>query len=403
MIRALCKFLFLATLSGLAAAARAEDPAIADLRTALDPLRGRLIGAADTDDAIQALTPIKHLLRDWVEHRLDRVKAEDDEARLVLQLNDLLRHAGLDCGASDDRCKGSNGHWNASGSLGELRLEWQPPDNRLVLRTRVGIDCGYDESVYVYARGDGDQWHRLFESEAGGRPYEPQIIAAVHVVTAVPTSDQLILTLGSLPRCSSIWQPARYRLWRVTRAGAPKLLLDGSEIAYLGHLGSAILGSVGPHDMLIEFRTASLDDDTVHNRAAVRHFAIDGDTLSRIDPIALGPRDFVEEWVAASRDDAESWTERPERAAASRRHDELHGAAAHGTFIGTTHCSRTGDVWQVGVRFAGDSQPTYFLVRWEPPYRFRLVGLVKRPRSDCPTPDPEADAPRTLFPVQEWR
>jgi hypothetical protein len=65
----------------------------------------------------------------------------------------------------------------------------------------------------------------------------------------------------------------------------------------------------------------------------------------------------------------------------------------------TMHCPGQPDLWQVKVvGLIGATSPTYFVVRWRPPYRFSMVDVRSTPWAMCTKPDPEADEPRTLFP-----
>ena len=94
----------------------------------------------------------------------------------------------------------------------------------------------------------------------------------------------------------------QYRVWRIDSAGS-KLLIDEFEEAWL-RAETYIVGSIGqnpmeekaPVDVPVEFTARSIDSG-VHNREAVRHYLIDGDRVRRVDPVALSPRDFVDEWL----------------------------------------------------------------------------------------------------------
>src|SRR6185312_12800072 len=63
-------------------------------------------------------------------------------------------------------------------------------------------------------------------------------------------------------------------------------------------------------DVLIEFTEASIDAG-VHNREAVRHFLINGDQVRRVDPVALSPRDFVDEWLTRDWKESARWSASP--------------------------------------------------------------------------------------------
>jgi len=191
-----------------------------------------------------------------------------------------------------------------------------------------------------------------------------------------------------------------------------RLLVDGSGDIYLGDHGA--LGSVGGDDALIEFATPSIDGE-VHNREAILHFKAAGDKAERIDPIALGPRDFVDEWLKRPWGETAKWSSRESLTKLENRYRGLHKLAEYllGRYLGPSQrCTRRPGVWQVGLAAGGLGteqdfekgwRETYFLVSWEPPYRFRMVAAADKPWSDCKIDDEQADERRTLFNVQDWR
>ena len=74
----------------------------------------------------------------------------------------------------------------------------------------------------------------------------------------------------------------------------------------------------------------------------------------------------------------------------------------------TKHCPAMPDLWQVGIDFSdppkplrAPPKPTYFLVRWRPPYDFTMAQVSDRPSPSCTEEDRKSDdEPRTLFPPQ---
>ncbi len=281
--------------------------------------------------------------------------------------------------------------------------------------TRVGIVCQLDESVYGYKR-IGSQWHRIWESEQNDdQHYMPQHIDAVHVWQSYEggkqTGPAYILTLGNAWGCVSAWHRVYYRIWRVDSSGS-KALVDQSGYAYLrGH--SYIEGSIvnspmhfsGPVDAIIEFTQRSVDA-VVHNREAVHHFLIEGDQVRRVAPVALSPRDFVDEWMTQPWSESQGWSLSPDLVI---WHKKLHADFVGGDFPGDTMHCQTPDLWQVGfephdAKRNFEPEPNvYFLVRWTPPYRFALVSASSKPWPRCTQPDQVADAWRTLFSTQRWR
>lgn len=350
------------------------------------------------------LTVAKHQLRDWIESQLGPVEQQGDETKVSERINEALGKISV-APSTDDQ--------NLLGSLGDVGLKWE--SGLLIMITRVGIVCEEDESVYGYRRIDG-KWRRIWESEQNDyQHYTPQHIDAVHVWQSYeggrPTGPAYILTLGNEWGCASAWHRVYYRIWRVDSSGS-KSLVDESGDGYLRGQ-SYIVGSIvnspmhfsGPVDAIIEFTQRSVDAG-VHNREAIRHFLIEGDQVRRVAPIALSPRDFVDEWMTQAWTESQGWSLSPNL---SKWHQKLHADFVGGEFVGDTMHCQTPDLWQVGfephdARRNFDPEPSvYFLIRWTPPYRFTLADISDNPWPLCTQADREADQWRTLFSTQAWR
>ena len=208
------------------------------------------------------------------------------------QLNSELRAAGLVCGwdAGDPKCP----EWWQLGYLSDLELKRTGVFVTLI--TRVGIECGFDDSAYLYGSSPSTGWRRLWQSEQNKYTkdgYKPQTIRSIQTSPYSESMDNLVLTLGTQPWCSSNWHDVYYRVFRLGQNPEAEPLVDGEDYAFEGW---SIAASLGEDDALVEFRVASVDP-ALHNRAAIRHYRIKGDKVTRIDPLALSPRDFVEEWL----------------------------------------------------------------------------------------------------------
>ena len=221
-------------------------------------------------------------------------------------------------------------------------------------------------------------------------------------------NDYVLLTLGLQSGCSSGWHDIYFRAFRLGPDPLAAPLVEGDESAYIA-VDRPIEGSVTRDDVLVEYTIRSIDAG-VHSREAVRHYRIDGDQVRRTDPLALSPRDFVDEWLTHDWRAAAFWSESANRASARDWHKKLHKDFVAGEFIyPTTHCADAPDVWQVGVDFsdpptAPDAEPkgTYFLVRWQPPYQFTMVDVSDRSSPACMEEDRKVDDEfHTLFPIQD--
>jgi hypothetical protein len=350
------------------------------------------------------LTLAKHQLRDWIEAQLGRIEKEGDEAKASERINKALEKVSV-APPKDSQ--------NLFGSIGDVDLKWE--SGLLIVITRVGIVCEQDESVYGYKRING-KWQRIWESEQNDyQNYTPQHINEVHAWQSYEdgkeTGPAYILTLGNEWGCESFWHAVYYRIWRVDSTGS-KNLVDESGFGYLrrrsyivGSIGNSPMHFSGPVDAIIEFTQGSVDGG-VHNREAVYHFLIEGDEVRRVAPVALSPRDFVDEWMTHPWSESQAWSSSPDLV---MWHQKLHADFVGGTFLGDTMHCQTPDLWQVGFEpsdakrnFAPEPK-VYFLIRWTPPYSFALVEISNNPSPRCTQVDHEADKWRTLFSSQDWR
>jgi hypothetical protein len=335
------------------------------LHATLETLHEHATEIATQRRMIPELTVAKHQLRDWIETKLESLDDPDHAKELEGQINQELTNVSVRDSADDQ---------DLLGSLGEVRLESQ--SGMLIVTIRVGIICEFDDSVYIYERGDG-HWRRVFESEQddyAADKYNPQTFDAVRVWETPGDRHQgdppLVMTLGNEWGCASFWHTVYYRIWRIDAPGST-LLIDRAEGAYL-RAGEYITGSIGQDwvnksasvDVLIEFTEGSIDAE-VHNREAIRHFLIDGDKVRRVAPVALSPRDFVDEWLTQPWSESAAWSGSP---ALRRWHGKLHADFVAGEFGDTTHC-QTPDLWQVDFtpedekkNFA-EQPDVYFLIR----------------------------------------
>ena len=385
--------------------ASSQDAQFGALRATLANLHSKAAAATIESPAPgPELTVAKHQLRDWIETQLDSLKDLDGEKALSDHIDAALKTVGV-ASASDDQ--------NLLGSLGGVRFSNE--SGMLIVTTGVGILCQYDESVYGYKRVDS-HWRRVWETEQNDYSpgkYAPQHIVAVHVWQAFKDGHEqgpaYVMTLGNAWGCASTWHPVYYRVWRVNPSGS-NLLVDDSEVAWLrtetyavGSIAQDRTNDNAPVDVLIEFTERSIGEGV---REAIRHFLINGDQVRRVDPVALSPRDFVDEWLTRDWKESAAWSASP---ALGQWHGRLHRDWVGGEFSNTTMHCQSPDLWQVtfephNAQKNFEAEPdVFFLVRWRPPYHFTMTEISDKPWPRCTQKDPEADAWRTLFSTQEWR
>ena len=423
--------LMVQALAGTAAAQpspSAQTPPLDDLKATLTKIRAEAPLAKAPPDAGALVTLAKRQLREWVEQQLP-TSADGDVGPLNSKLNAQLQASGLTgastCAEPDD-------------SADPAKASAQPPgrqsgacgfvDGVEIARTEAGRDghfltlatgfdnawCQVDGSAYVYQFKDG-RWRLVWENEenAESASYAPAPVREI-VVARRFTEDgkpeapaPLVLTLSSALGCEGMWGAVRYRLWRVHDGDLrPPPLLSKNDGFYMGD-DRTIDGRLLPDDLLVEYRNRSIDGG-IHNRAFVYHFLIgDDDKVRRVAPVALNPRDFVDEWLTQPWKDVSAWTEARSKAQMRAWHSRIPNKAQEGFVAGAftgppLRCQGDSTLWQIGLSPSEgkDFDPgpvVYFLVRWMAPYRFNMVAITPKPRASCNLADAMPDALDTLF------
>ncbi len=389
------------------------DAKLVALRQLLVPLRGHDPATKQNERGASPVFQLaKHELRDWIESRLPPPGDGVDPTALAKKLNQELKARKLIFDASDLPLD-QTGVWKKDvGYVGEIHME--SASVFVIVQTGLGVMCGFDESAYLF-EWRGGRWRVRWTSEENDYSddhYVPLHWQHVLVSPSNPEDDYLVLTVGMAPWCSSNWSGGLiYRVWRTQADSPPKLLLDYSESerVYWGNGDSQ--AALGSNDVLIQFAVGTMDS-AVHNHPAVRHYRVEGDQVTQVDPFVLIPRDFVDTWMS------DSWTVSADRSEAAhlKRLEEAHKGAG-GMFEGIwsrasdylRRCTDDRQIWQVRL-FQGaktirefqehrDGEALYFLVRWQQPYRFTMVDVRETPSPMLPNDfvDPDGEKAHSPF------
>ncbi|HLO75068.1 MAG TPA: hypothetical protein VK196_01265, partial [Magnetospirillum sp.] len=370
MTRGRSSLLAMATAIVLATApvalAAAETPA--GIHQAVAAMRKECAVSGVTRGASHQQNGIKRRLAAWLDQQLANEPADADPAALTERLNRSLGPI-----ATDGSCASEPG---ASDTLGQIEVGIRRNGQLLEARTSIAIECGGDDSAYLYERVDG-QWRRFWRGEQifmPGLPYQPQTITAVHVSPdhGNAADGRLVMALGVEEWCASSWHVAYVRLWR-TGLGQPQTtILDDSHFAFLSDVVGPLDGRLNGDEAEVELVLGSIDFD-VHSRWAQRRYRIEGSEARRLDPIALTPANFVEEWLTAPWPQSSQWTEPARQDNARRWHGALRDkdGVIEGAFVGEAaggalHCRADAGLWQVGIEFPNarsGRRQAWFLVR----------------------------------------
>lgn len=379
---------------------KAGTAAAADLdavRKALTPLRQ---SSAEANRLPPAFITARDGVRDWIETQLARFPQNGDTAAFDKALNAEIAAMDLACVEAKapgyNRCA-SPSEFNARGFLGAVEAE--RVRDLLIIQAEIGVACGFDEAAYVYEWAKVG-WRRLIDtsqSPANGVYIPEQIQQVIFTNPANRPADALLLAVtGASPVCGAPVQAVHYRVWSAKRGGGSSLAVDGREgESLISRRDPAVSARFEDSDFLVEMNVRSMDAAR-RSRVAVRRFNFDGDYAKRVAPVALTPKDFVEEWLRAPWSVASAWTETRARETLAK----IHGGAAENltraAFAGPPQrCDTDDDVVQVGVRFAGGEK--FFRVKMGAAGAFEMRAADSEPSKTCPRPDAGLDTPRSLF------
>ena len=202
----------------------------------------------------------------------------------------------------------------------------RPPDepDMIAIEPSFQIACGGDTMLLLYERRSGI-WSDVLRWQSG--PYKTVGGAFDFFDFAVSPPDQkgnwYVLAKTIAPWCTSTWSEISYAVLRPQSGTAkPKVVLQADAPIWWGSEDFGQL-TAAKDWFDVRFHAQSIDTG-VHNRLWIRHFAIDGNTVRRMQPVAESPRDFADEWIVSSWGEASGWTTLAARASLRKVHDHLN-------------------------------------------------------------------------------
>ena len=224
------------------------------IKAIAEPMRGQRSPAATAE--------FKRLLREWSQERMG-----DTES-----VNTDLDRAGLFCHAI--ACDTTQ---IASGYAIPVRRVAQGDWTAMI--TGAGIYCGTDEDATFYRAG----------KPVGGETSGPPPLSKLQV----EFSGNLALVTGVTTSCVSAWQRVFFRLYRLDE----KLTLLGTIERNINIVEPRRGQRLDPTGFTAEIPYRGIDPFATFTRPHVIRYEVDGDALRRVEPVALRPVDFVDEWL----------------------------------------------------------------------------------------------------------
>lgn len=256
------------------------------------------------------------------------------------------------------------------------------------------IECGFDTVLLIFAPDDGS-WKEVLRWQK--EPYTRVDGGTMAFDYGVSPTDGdghwFVVTHDIAPWCSSTWSGIRYWVLRPTADHLyPKILFSADDFMWWGNEDYGTL-TVQKDAFDLRFHSASLDGG-VHNRVFIRHFSVIGDTVRRTQPVAVSPRDFVDEWIVSPWEDAAQWSSNSALSELRKSHSvwstRINSDDGLLEFYSVRRCSDRPDHYQVeigeetGPKFE-TSRSFYFQVAGKRVYT--MLGVSEITDAKCSGPN----------------
>ncbi len=393
MVRKLFRLVFLATLCGTASAAWAADcpqrdvsESAARVFEAREILLALPIGDGQQTDvspaARQAIMSMKAQLSRRVSAYVRCLPQAVDPKNIERELTSRTALATKPGPSRAGRPSRDAAHYGDG-----LRFAVSRQQHLLAVVAQFGIECGDDAVLLVFAFDKGT-WNAVLRAQSG--PYKSVGDAWGSFDYAISPPDEhgrwYVLTKNVAPWCSSTWSSIRYSVLRpVPGSTAPKTLLSRSESIWWGGDDLGRL-TARQREFDVRFHAESIDDGVL-SRVWLRHFDIDGDVIGRVPPVALSPRDFVDEWIVSPWKDAAEWTAPAASAVLAGQHAKLSAARMRYSYNYNTiyRCAGASPRYQVALDSDETNETYYFHVSGDRDYR--MDGIDVKPDTACRGPN----------------
>jgi hypothetical protein len=153
----------------------------------------------------------------------------------------------------------------------------------------------------------------------------------------------------------------------------------------MGNEDGGLIFALKPDELIIELLDNSVDT-TIHNRTQIHRYSfVDG--VKRLEPVALQPQDFAEEWLTRP------WSEMQTGSAPETQkwHAKLHADFVLGEYSNVVACAGKPDRWSIGleIKYLGEKElkdpiEAHLLVRDLGNYRFEMEAVSDSEFEGCP-------------------
>ncbi|HSY90507.1 MAG TPA: hypothetical protein VK812_04000 [Candidatus Binatus sp.] len=227
--------------------------------------------------------------------------------------------------------------WNAYGELRQIGFDWKEgyDPGILVVSTQLWIPCGSsdpDSVIYVF-QGRAREWKLVLATDADFDTTGDLQESGMQYQLSPPDAhgEWFLAIAHSPPACGPTAASLRYTILRPGRsADEPRILFDHRVPLDDKFKPPFRLQVEDDWFALTRGKERKLDGDA---GVSIERYEISGDQVRRLQPLALTPEDFLDEWVRISWDEAARWSSQSSDADLSKWHSRLNALAYDSTEI----------------------------------------------------------------------
>ncbi len=261
-------------------------------------------------------------------------------------------------------------------------------DDWIAIQVRFGIMCGEDTMLLVYAPREGE-WRQILRWQSG--KYR-DISGAFgdffgYVVISKPLSNAPVVVVAhGRPWCTSGWSVFDLDVLGAAKdANAPHVVLH-REASYNRTAEPPAVLRKTSYGFQLRVKNMSVAFEQLFIQPVIYSYAMDGDHLYRVQPVAINGRNFVDVWLQSSWADASKWSSGSNTRSLRIEHTRFEALR------------RTGNVtFRFGPVRGCPTEPSRFQVELDPDsgaplyYRLREGQNSFTMLSASATPDPRCD------------
>jgi hypothetical protein len=259
----------------------------------------------------------------------------------------------------------------------------------IAIVTTFGIPYGEDAELDVFAPDSRGRWRPVIDLTS--KPYNSIAGAfqAFDYKISPPNSkgDWFAVATHINPWPSSCWQSLFIDAVRPDDLGMEYQLFHDQQNGYICDDVPPYLRNVTADGFQVRFSIASIDESQLSS-ISLMNYKVEGDEVTRVQPVALNPVNFVDEWVRRTWRDAQGWSSLTNLANLRDEHSKLHrqGVPNLGDFVAYRSCG-TPPVSEVEfTENDGEGPNRYFLVK-KTADNFTMLKVSDHTTASCKGPN----------------